>query len=110
MADPDLDFDDILDEDTPAEEMSEQEIHDRFYSVDAKTGEVFDPNADAPESVQNGTADLPVKEAPIPEAVGEVTTARIDPNNPPEPDVSKMTALQRREYRKKRIKARNAGR
>jgi len=35
---------------------------DRFYSEDAKTGEIFDPRADAPQSVQDGTCDdEPVK-------------------------------------------------
>lgn len=98
----DLGLDEILDDETETEE----ELNARFYSEDAATGEIFDPNADAPESVQNGTCDdepvaADVTDVPVPEVVGEVTQARIDPNNPPE---RPMTPMEKRQARREQVR------
>lgn len=101
----DLGLDDILDDtaDTEAATAEAEELK-RFYSEDAKTGEVFDPEADAPQSVQDGTCDDPVTEAPIPEVVGEVTQERITPENAP-PIV--LSPRERRQAKRAAIKKRN---
>lgn len=93
----DLGLDEILDDPADTTDL-ETEV------VENEAGEVmFDPNRVV--SDEEAAATLAAASEP---AVGEVVQERVDPDNPPEPDISNMTAAQRREYRRQRIRERNA--